>query len=84
MTWEKERKKEKRERSRSAIAQGGSNMSRLRALALAKLHSLASSRIHEMMVLSVDDFLRKILAFRSLQIAQHTRMKRDATPFLAG
>jgi hypothetical protein len=44
-------------------------MSRLRALALAKLHSLASSRIHEMMVLSVDDFPRKILAFRSLQIA---------------
>jgi hypothetical protein len=37
-----------------------------------------------MMVRSVDDFPRKILAFRSLQIAQHTRMKRDATPFLAG
>jgi hypothetical protein len=54
-------------------------MSRLKALALAKLQSLASSRIHEMMVRSVDDFPRKILAFRSLQITQHTGVHKTPT-----
>jgi hypothetical protein len=82
----KGREKEKKEKKKmqKAASQGGSNMRRLRALALAKLHSLTSSRIQDNTLRSVDVFPRKILALRSFQIPQHTRMKRDAIPFLSG
>jgi hypothetical protein len=73
-------KKEELRTERRYMLQGGSKSSSLKALAPAYVHSLASSWILARVSLSGVKFPLNILSFRSRQIAEQVRMKRDWIP----